>query len=188
MSSQFFYVQLNFRPKIGADRMPLIKHHEAVVEVPKDLVQRRQSEITSENSREKVIVLELARRAALGTFPTLTERLIGLYDEDPPIWCADQHGSSDRTLRAELQSALNPVVALPVLQTRTDFPEVGKEIVADGITQVFRSRRAAGSELRPDRPLHHLHVAIAPLLYALVEIDEPLAQFDVFHIASIQGD
>ena len=97
MSSQFFYVQLNFRPEIGADRMSLIKHHEAVVEVPKDLVQRRQSEITSENSREKVIVLELARRAALGTFPTLTERLIGLYDEDPPIWCADRpHVMSER--------------------------------------------------------------------------------------------
>jgi len=71
MSSQFFYVQLNFRPKIGAERVPLIKRHEAVVEVPKDLVQRKQSETTNENSREKVIVLELARRAALGTFRPL---------------------------------------------------------------------------------------------------------------------
>jgi hypothetical protein len=66
------------------------QQHEAVVEVPKDLVQRKQSEITSENSREKMIVLQLARRAALGTFPTVTERVIGLYDEDPPIWCADR--------------------------------------------------------------------------------------------------
>jgi|ERR1700722_6993831 hypothetical protein len=90
MSSQFFYVQLNFRPKIEAERVPLIKQHEAVVEVPKDLVQRKQSEITSENSREKMIVLQLARRAALGTFPTVTEQVIGLYDEDPPIWCADR--------------------------------------------------------------------------------------------------
>ena len=90
MSSQFFYVQLNFRPKIEAERMPLIKQHEAVVEVPKDLVQRKQSEITTENSREKMIVLQLARRAALGTFPTVTEQVIGLYDEDPPIWCADR--------------------------------------------------------------------------------------------------
>ena len=48
-------------------------------------VQRTQSENTSENSREKAIVLELARRAALGTL-----RVIGLYDEDPPIWCADR--------------------------------------------------------------------------------------------------
>src|ERR1700732_2984724 len=33
MNSQFFYVQLNFRPKIGADRVPLIIQHEAVVEI-----------------------------------------------------------------------------------------------------------------------------------------------------------
>jgi len=90
MDSQFFYVQLNFRPKIGTDRVPLIKQHEAVVEVPKDLVQRKQSENTSANSREKVIVLELARRAALGTFPTILERAIGLYNEDPPIWYEDR--------------------------------------------------------------------------------------------------
>jgi hypothetical protein len=44
MSSQFFYVQLNFRPKIGAE----------------------------------------------STFPTVTEGVIGLYEEDPPIWCADR--------------------------------------------------------------------------------------------------
>jgi hypothetical protein len=55
--------------------VPLIKQHEAVVEVPKDLVQRKQSEIASENSREKVIVLELAKRAALGTFPRVEGRL-----------------------------------------------------------------------------------------------------------------
>jgi hypothetical protein len=90
MNSQSFYVQLNFRPKIGTDRVPLIKQHEAVVEVPKDLVQRKQSENTSANSREKVIVLELARRAALGTFPTVLERAIGLYNEDPPIWYEDR--------------------------------------------------------------------------------------------------
>ena len=68
----------------------VIKEHEAVIEVPKDLVQLKQSENTSENSREKLIVLELARRAALGTFPSIPERVIGLYDEDPPIWCADR--------------------------------------------------------------------------------------------------
>jgi hypothetical protein len=90
MSSQFFYVQLNFRPKIEAERLPLIQQHEAVVEVPKDLVQRKRSETRNDNPREKVIVLEMARRAALGTFPTVTERLLGLYDVDPPIWCADR--------------------------------------------------------------------------------------------------
>ena len=90
MNSQFFYVQLKFRPKIENDSVPMTKQHEAVVEVPKDLVQRKQSVTTNANSREKVIVLELARRAALGTFPTVTERVIGLYDEDPPIRCADR--------------------------------------------------------------------------------------------------
>ncbi len=90
MNSQFFYVQLKFNPKIGTDRVPLTKQHEAVVEVPKDLVQLKQSENTSKTSREKVIVLELARRAALGTFPTVTERVIGLYDEDQPIWYEDR--------------------------------------------------------------------------------------------------
>ena len=90
MNSQSFYVQLNFRPKIGTERVPQIKQHETVVEVPKDLVQRKQSKNTSKNSREKVIVLELARRAAIGTFPTVTERVIGLYDEDQPIWYEDR--------------------------------------------------------------------------------------------------
>ena len=89
MSSRFFYVQLKFIPKMGIDRVPVITQHEAVVEVPKDLVQRKQSETTSENSREKVIVLELARRAALGTFPTVEERVVGLYHEDA-IWLADR--------------------------------------------------------------------------------------------------
>src|SRR6478735_281563 len=86
MSAQFFYVHLKFTPKIATHTMPITHHHEAVIEVPKDLVQLRQSEIVSENSGEKTIALDLARRAALGTFPTLAERVIGLYDEDAPIW------------------------------------------------------------------------------------------------------
>jgi hypothetical protein len=51
------------------------KHYGAVVEVPKELVQRKQSEIINDNPREKVIVLDLARRAALGTFPTVPKRV-----------------------------------------------------------------------------------------------------------------
>jgi hypothetical protein len=90
MSNQFFYVQLKFTPKIGTNSVPMTKLHEAVVEVPKDLVQRTQSEIINENPREKVIVLDLARRAALGTFPSVSERVDGLYDEDPPIWYEDR--------------------------------------------------------------------------------------------------
>jgi len=82
MNSQFFYVQLKFRPKIENDSVPMTKQHEAVVEVPKDLVQRKQSEIINENLSEKAIALDLARRAALGTFPTVEERVAGLYHED----------------------------------------------------------------------------------------------------------
>ena len=45
--------------------MPRAKQHGAIVEVAKDLVQRKQSEITDENRGEKAIALDLARRAAL---------------------------------------------------------------------------------------------------------------------------
>jgi hypothetical protein len=37
MNSQFSYVQLNFRPKIGTDGVLPIKQHETIVEVPKNL-------------------------------------------------------------------------------------------------------------------------------------------------------
>ena len=89
MSSRFFYVQLRFIPKSGLTELPMSKQHGAVVEVPKDLVQRKQSEIINENPREKVIVLDLARRAALGAFPTVEERVVGLYHEDA-IWYEDR--------------------------------------------------------------------------------------------------
>ncbi len=89
MSSRFFYVQLRFVPKSGLTGLPMSKRHGAVVEVPKDLVQRKQLEIINENRREKAIALELARRAALGTFPTVEERVVGLYHEDA-IWLADR--------------------------------------------------------------------------------------------------
>ena len=59
-----------------------------VVEVPKDLVQRKSKSI-NECLRE-VVALGLARSAALGTFPTEAERAVDLYDEDPPIWYYDR--------------------------------------------------------------------------------------------------
>ena len=64
---------------------PRTKQHGAVVEVPKDLVQRQRSEIKNENPSEKAIALDLARKAALSTFPTVEERVVGLYHEDA-IW------------------------------------------------------------------------------------------------------
>ena len=88
MSSRFFYVQLRFIRKSGLKGLPMSKQHEAVVEVPKDLVQRRQSEI-NKNLSEKAIALDLARRAALGSFATVEERVVGLYHEDA-IWYENQ--------------------------------------------------------------------------------------------------
>ena len=81
MSNQFFYLQLKFTPKIGHI---FTDEREVVVEVPKDLVQRK-SDLVNESLREG-IALDLARRAALCTFATLFERVIGLYDEGPPTW------------------------------------------------------------------------------------------------------
>ena len=89
MSSRFFYVQLKFTPKSGLTGLPMTKQHGAVVEVPKDLVQRKRSEIINENPSEKAIALDLARRAALGTFPTVEERVVGLYHEDA-TWCEEK--------------------------------------------------------------------------------------------------
>ena len=89
MSSRFFYVQLKFTPKIRSYSVPTTRQHGAVVEVPKDLVQRKQSAIIKDNRSGKAIALDLARRAALGTFPTIEERAVGLYHEDV-IWYEDQ--------------------------------------------------------------------------------------------------
>jgi hypothetical protein len=70
--------------------MPITHQREVVVEVPKDLLQLMQSELANENSREKAIAVDLARKAALMTFPTVAERVVGLYDGDPPTWCEDR--------------------------------------------------------------------------------------------------
>jgi hypothetical protein len=89
MSSRFFYIQLKFIPKIRTYSVPRTKQHGAVVEVPKDLVERKRSEIINENLSDKAIALDLARRAALATFPTVEERVLGLYHEDA-IWCEEK--------------------------------------------------------------------------------------------------
>jgi len=70
MSDQFIYLQLKFIPKIGH---AFTDEREVAVEVPKSLVQRK-SESINEDLRE-VIALDLAKSAALGTFPTVLERV-----------------------------------------------------------------------------------------------------------------
>jgi len=52
-----------------------------IVEVPKDLAERKESEIRDEVLR-KVFALDLARSAALRTFPT-AEQNIKLYEQGP---------------------------------------------------------------------------------------------------------
>jgi hypothetical protein len=85
MSDKFFYLRLKFTPKIGHT---FTDEREMVVEVPKDLVERKSKSI-NESLRE-VIVLDLAKSAALRAFPTDAERALELYKEDPPIWYHDQ--------------------------------------------------------------------------------------------------
>ena len=85
VSDQFFYLQLKLIPKIGHT---FTDEREVVVEVPKDFVQRK-SESINESLRE-VIALDLAKSAALGTFPTESERALNLYDEASPIWYNDR--------------------------------------------------------------------------------------------------
>ena len=85
MSDKFFHLLLKFTPKIGHT---FTDEREMFVEVPKDLVQRK-SESVNESLKE-VIALDLAKIAALNSFPTEAERVLDLYDEYPPIWYPDR--------------------------------------------------------------------------------------------------
>jgi hypothetical protein len=85
MSDKFFYLQFKFIPKIGHS---FTDERVVVVEVPKDLVQCK-SKSMNEGLKE-VVALGLAKSAALGTFPTESERVLDLYDEAPPIWYPDR--------------------------------------------------------------------------------------------------
>ena len=91
MSEQFFYVHLKFIPKIVTLEVPILRQREVVVEVSKRLVQHSQSKLLNENPGEKEIALDLARRVALDTFPTVAGRILGLYDEAVPTWHEQRH-------------------------------------------------------------------------------------------------
>jgi hypothetical protein len=97
MSSEYFYVRFRFSPKLGVRTGSTTRQHEAVVEVPKYLVQRQQSEFMNENRREKTIALDFARRAALAIFSTGEQRLASPYDEDV-LWYEDRHPVMDERL------------------------------------------------------------------------------------------
>jgi hypothetical protein len=89
MSEQYFYVRLKFMPKFSISSGPNTKEHEAVVEVPRWLVHRKQSELKNENPREKAIALDFARRAALALFALGEEQIVYPYDEEA-LWCEDR--------------------------------------------------------------------------------------------------
>jgi hypothetical protein len=79
MSDHFYYLRLKFIPKI---EHTFADEREVVVEVPKDLVQRKSESV----NEQEMVALGFAKNTALGTFPTEAERAIDLYDEEPPIW------------------------------------------------------------------------------------------------------
>ena len=89
MTEQFFYVYLKFTPKSVSLAAPIGNPHEIVVEVPRGLINHRQSDLVGQDFKEKAIALDLARDVALKTatpFPAIGERAAGLYDEDRPNW------------------------------------------------------------------------------------------------------
>jgi hypothetical protein len=71
MSKQFFYVQLKFTPKTGIDTVPITRQREEVVEVPKNLVQRKKTEVTNENPGREAIALNLAEERLWAHFRPL---------------------------------------------------------------------------------------------------------------------
>ena len=94
MSKQFFYVHLKFTPKSVSLAAPIDSPHEVVVEIPRGLLEQRQSDLAGKALTEEAIALDLARDVALKTaspFPPIGERAAGLYDEDPPIWYEYRH-------------------------------------------------------------------------------------------------
>ena len=94
MSEQPLYVHLKFTPKSVSLAAPIGNPHEIVVEVPRWLLNQRQSDLVGQGFTEKAIALDLARDVALKTaspFPAIRERAVGLYDEDPPIWYEYRH-------------------------------------------------------------------------------------------------
>ena len=84
MAEEFYYIEFKFIPKKE-------RHirREAVVEVSKELVRYKHTELINGSRREKGIALDLARGVALAVFSTGAERVDWPYDEDA-LWCDDR--------------------------------------------------------------------------------------------------
>jgi hypothetical protein len=89
LSDNAFVVRLIFRPKGETRAVLLIRPYAAVVEVPKNLVRQKRSELIGQNLSEKALALELARQAALATLSTDAEPVVWPCDEEA-LWYEDR--------------------------------------------------------------------------------------------------
>ena len=60
MSKQFFYLHLKFTPKSVSLAAPIGDPNEIVVEVPRRLLDQRQSDLVGQDFTEKAIALDVA--------------------------------------------------------------------------------------------------------------------------------
>jgi hypothetical protein len=84
MAEKFYYIGFKFIPK----KERRIRR-EAVVEVPKELVRRKETQFINGDRREKGVALDIAREVALAAFSTGAERVVWPYDEDA-LWYDDR--------------------------------------------------------------------------------------------------
>src|ERR671923_1162122 len=73
-------------------------------------------------------------------------------------------------------------------QLGANRPEVGEHRLEEGRAEVADPRGAARPRPGADRPLHHLDVAIAPLLEPLVEVDHALADLGGLAGVAVGGE
>ena len=69
-----------------------------------------------------------------------------------------------------------------------DLPQIRKQWLEEGISQIRRTSRSACSHLCSNRAFHHLHVSVAPFLDSLVEIYESLAECSQKWVGVIDPD
>ena len=73
------------------------------------------------------------------------------------------------------------------LELRANRPQVGKRRLQQRRAQIGGARRSAGARLHANRALHHLHVPVAPLLHAFVEVHEALAHLGVLRVGLVDA-
>jgi hypothetical protein len=89
LSDNVFVVRFIFTQIIETNSAPFTRRYAAVVEIPKNLVHRRRSELIGRGLSEKAIALDLARQAALATLSTGTDPIVWPCHEDA-LWYEDR--------------------------------------------------------------------------------------------------